>query len=249
MIWIIIRSISNVKSFKRLQKCAQGNEQNRIKVWKTGQNGLKEEHTSNWVIDIKTRIKRRLEPKWNEVESRLKMNWTMYPRRSFNPAKWMKRSFTLCPQKVIHSCQAEDIKGHLLMPSRMNWRSLSLYPQRLFTHAKRKTFKVIYQCQTGKFKVICSAPAKIIYWQTEVIQGTNWFKSSQSDPSSSLWQIKVNKQVTPNSKLNHDTMAIISQLIDLINTADYFWKLSGWNSKSEMSEWMMKTTRPWNLSD
>ena len=142
------------------------------------------------------------------------------------------------PAKVIHSCQAEDIKGHLLMPSRMNWRSLSLYPQRLFTHAKRKTFKVIYQCQTGKFKVICSAPAKVIYWQTEVIQGTNWFKSSQSDPSSSLWQIKVNKQVTPNSKSNHDTMAIISQLIDLINTADYFWKLSGWNSQVKwMSEW------------
>ena len=74
-----------------------------------------------------------------------------------------------------------------------------------------------------------------------LVQGTNWFKSSQSDPPSSLWQVKVNKQVTPNSKSSHNTKAIISQLIDLIKAADYFWKLSGWKFTSEMNEWMMKT--------
>ena len=152
------------------------------------------------------------------------------------------------PAKVIHSCQAEDIKGHLLMPSRMNWKSLSLYPQRLFTHAKRKTFKVIYQCQTGKFKVICSAPAKVIYWQTEVIQGTNWFKSSQSDPSSSLWQIKVNKshakfKVESWHNGNHKSTDWFDQYRGL------FLEIVRMKFTSEMSEWMMKTTRPWNLSD
>ena len=52
-------------------------------------------------------------------------------------------------------------------------------------------------------------------------------KDTYNDPSRTLWQVKVNKQVTPNSKSSHDTNAIISQLIDLIKAADYFWKLSG----------------------
>ena len=65
--------------------------------------------------------------------------------RSFINAKRKKLKIIYSvPAKVIHSCQAENIQGHLLMISGRKWKSFSRYPQRLFTNAKRKTFKVIY---------------------------------------------------------------------------------------------------------
>ena len=87
----------------------------------------------DWNQDLNQR--EGLEPKLNEVqcemESRLEMNWTLYPRWSFTYAKRRKLKIIYSvPAKVIHSCQAEDIQGHLPMPSGRSWRSFTLYPQR-----------------------------------------------------------------------------------------------------------------------
>ena len=51
---MIIKSIFNVKSFKRLQKYAQGSEQNKSQETKDGLDWIERKAASNSEIEIKT---------------------------------------------------------------------------------------------------------------------------------------------------------------------------------------------------
>ena len=144
---MIIKSVFNVKSFKRLQKYAQGSEQNKNQETKDGLDWIERKAASNSEIEIKTWIK----------EKDSNRSWMKYRGKWNQDWKWTE----LCTRG-----------GHLPMPSGRNWRSFTLYPKRSFTNAKRKPFKVIYQCQAEELKVIYSVPAKVIHsCQAEDIQG------------------------------------------------------------------------------
>ena len=71
-------------------------------------------------------------------------------------------------------------------------------------------------------------------------------KSSQSDPSSSLWQVKVNKQVTPNSKSCHNKRQSWVNWLIWSKPRIIFGNCQGENSQVKwMSEWW-KPRWPWN---